>query len=56
MTNYFIGVRDPYALDVGEDTVMVNAEAEGEVSEKIRRSKSKPKRMVSPSQVSIRVG
>jgi hypothetical protein len=55
LTNDFTGVRDPYALDVDEDIVMVNAEAEGQVAEKIRRSKTKSKRMVSRLQVIIRV-
>jgi hypothetical protein len=54
MTNDFTGVRDPYALDGDEDIVMVNAEGEGEVAEKNRRSR-KSKRMVSLLQVIIRV-
>lgn len=55
LTNDFTGVRDPWALDVDEDIVMVNAEAEGQGAEKIRRSKTKSKRMVSLLQVIIRV-
>ena len=52
MTNDFTGVRDPYALDGDEDIVMVNAEVEGELAEKRRRSR-KSKNVVSLLQAII---